>query len=132
MSQENLDAFSRGTDAFNRRDFEAWLAELDPDVEWQSALPVLLTTGGGVYRGHEGLREMLRELDEALDELTVEYSEMGEQRPTARHSALLRCPARPGRYERPVHHDLRLQPAGERVRGQRHAPRDPGQRAATR
>jgi ketosteroid isomerase-like protein len=76
MSQENLDAFSQGTDAYNRRDFEAWLAELDPEVEWQSALPTLLTTGGGVYRGHEGLREMLRELDDALDELTVEYSEI--------------------------------------------------------
>jgi ketosteroid isomerase-like protein len=76
MSQENLDAFSRGTDASNRRDFEAWLAELDPEVEWQSALPLLLTTGGGVYRGHERFREMLRELDDALDELTVEYSEI--------------------------------------------------------
>ncbi len=76
MSQENLDAFRRATDAFNRRDFDAWIAEVGPDVEWHSALPVLLTTGGGVYRGHEGLREMLRELDDALDELTVEYSEV--------------------------------------------------------
>ena len=76
MSQENLEAFSRGTDAFNRGDIEAWLAELDSEVEWHSALPGLLTTGGGVYRGHEGLRDMVRELDDALDELTVEYSEI--------------------------------------------------------
>ncbi len=76
MSRENLDVFKRGTDAFNRRDFEAWLAELDPEVEWQSALPILLTTGDGVYQGHERLREMLRELDDALDELTVEYSDI--------------------------------------------------------
>jgi ketosteroid isomerase-like protein len=76
MSQENLDTFSRGTDAFNRRDFDAWLAELDPEVEWQSALPILLTAGGGVYRGHEDLREMLREIGDTLDELTVEYSEI--------------------------------------------------------
>jgi ketosteroid isomerase-like protein len=76
MSQENLDAFNRGTDAFNRGDFDAWLAELDPEVQWHSALPILLTAGGGVYRGHNGLREMLRELGDTLDELTVEYSEI--------------------------------------------------------
>ena len=76
MSHENVDSFSRGAEAFNRRDFAAWLAELDPEVEWQSALPILLTAGGGVYRGHEGLREMLRELGDTLDELTVEYSEI--------------------------------------------------------
>lgn len=76
MSQENVDCFHRATDAFNRRDFEAWLAELDPEAEWQSALPVLLTAGAGLYRGHEGLREMLRELGDTLDELTVEYAEI--------------------------------------------------------
>ena len=76
MSQENVDSFTRGTDAFNHQDFEAWLAELDPQIEWQTALPILLTMGGGVYRGHEGLRVMLRELDDVLDELTIEYSEI--------------------------------------------------------
>ena len=76
MTQENLDCFTRGTDAFVRGDFEAWLAELHPDVEWHSALPTLLTVGNGVYRGHEALRGMLREIDDALGELTVEYSEI--------------------------------------------------------
>jgi ketosteroid isomerase-like protein len=76
MSQENLDAFNRSTDAFKRQDFDAWMAELDSDVEWHSALPALLTVGDGVYRGREAVRGMFRELDDTLDELTVEYSEI--------------------------------------------------------
>ena len=33
MSQENVETFKRGLDAYNRRDIEALLEELDPDVE---------------------------------------------------------------------------------------------------
>src|SRR3954470_10316580 len=76
MSQENVDAFSRGAAAFNRGDIEAWLAGMDTDVEWHSALPILLTAGGGVHRGHEGVRDMVRNLSDAFHELTVEYSEI--------------------------------------------------------
>jgi uncharacterized protein with GYD domain len=34
MSQENLETFKRGLDAYNRRDIDALLEELDPEVEW--------------------------------------------------------------------------------------------------
>ncbi len=37
MSQEDVEAFERAIDAFNRRDIEAVLKELDPEVEWPSA-----------------------------------------------------------------------------------------------
>ena len=44
MSQENVESFQRGTEAYNRRDVDALLTELDPDVEWHSAL--LIPFGG--------------------------------------------------------------------------------------
>jgi hypothetical protein len=34
MSQENVEAFRRGARAYDRRDIDALLDELDPDVEW--------------------------------------------------------------------------------------------------
>src|SRR4029079_8536250 len=79
MSQENVETFKRSTDVFNRGDIDAWLEEfIDPEIEWHSALPGLLTQAGTVYRGHEGVREMLREIAEVLDEMTAEYSEIHE------------------------------------------------------
>jgi ketosteroid isomerase-like protein len=79
MSQENVETFKRSTDVFNRGDIDAWLEEfIDPEIEWHIALPGLLTQAGTVYRGHEGVREMLREIAEVLDEMTAEYSEIHE------------------------------------------------------
>src|SRR5256885_5753086 len=76
MSQENMEAFKRGSEAFNRRDVEALLEVLDPEIEWHSALPGMLSAKGTVYRGHEGFRELLREMDEVLAEIQVEYSDI--------------------------------------------------------
>jgi len=76
MSQENVEDFKRGLDAFNRRDVEALLEQLDPEVEWHPALPVLVGGEATVYRGHEGVREMLRDLYEAFAETHVELSEI--------------------------------------------------------
>jgi hypothetical protein len=44
MSQENVEAFKRALNAGNRRDIEALLEELDPEVEWHSA--ILASLGG--------------------------------------------------------------------------------------
>jgi SnoaL-like domain len=60
MSQENVDQFMRGLEASNRRDIEALLDTLDPEVEWSPAFPVLLGGESKVYRGHDGVREMFR------------------------------------------------------------------------
>jgi ketosteroid isomerase-like protein len=77
MSKENVETFKRSDEAFRRGDLDAWLEEfMDPEIEWHTALPGLLTQGGTVYRGHEGLREMFREIAEVLDEMWVEYSEI--------------------------------------------------------
>ena len=77
MSQENVEIFKRSDAAFNAGDIDAWLEEfLDPEIEWHSALPGLLTQDGTVYRGHDGVREMFREIADVLDEMTAEYSEI--------------------------------------------------------
>jgi ketosteroid isomerase-like protein len=76
MSEENVEAFKRFADANNRRDVEALLAELDADVEWQSAVLGSLGGEATVHRGHEGVREMLRDLYEAFSEFRVEFSEI--------------------------------------------------------
>jgi ketosteroid isomerase-like protein len=64
MSQENVEAFKRVFEAENRRDVEVVIAELDPDVEWHAALPLL--GGDAVYRGHDRVREFLPEIWDVL------------------------------------------------------------------
>jgi len=76
MSHENVEVFKRFADANNRRDVEALLAELDADVEWQSAVLGSLGGEATVHRGHDGVREMLRDLYEAFSEFRVEFSEI--------------------------------------------------------
>jgi ketosteroid isomerase-like protein len=76
MSQENVEQVKRQVEASNRRDIEALLVDLDPDVEWTPAFPVLLGGGTKVHRGRDGVREMFRGFYEALDEIHVEYSEI--------------------------------------------------------
>ena len=76
MSQENVEAFKRGLEAGNRGDVEKLLDELDPEVEWHSALHALLGGEQTVFRGHEGVREMIRDLNEAFGEVHIEVSEI--------------------------------------------------------
>jgi ketosteroid isomerase-like protein len=82
MSEENVEAIRRATDAYNRGDIDAVLEELDPKIEWHPLLQVLLGGEATVYRGHEGVRELYRDFDEAFTELQAEQSEfrdLGEQ-----------------------------------------------------
>ena len=56
MSQENVEAFKRWIDAYNRQDVEAMVEEMDPEVEYHPVLPMLLGGEATVYRGHDGVR----------------------------------------------------------------------------
>jgi ketosteroid isomerase-like protein len=76
MSRENVEQVKREAEAVNRGDIEALLGDLDPEVEWTPAFPVLLGGEARVYRGHDGVREMFRGFYEVLDEIQVEYSEI--------------------------------------------------------
>ena len=76
MSQENVELQRRAFDAYNRRDVDGLLETLAPEVEWYSALMVSLGGKAAVFRGHEGIRELFRQLDEVLDKWHAEFPEI--------------------------------------------------------
>ncbi len=88
MSQENVDAYKRGLDAFNRRDVEGMLNELDPEVVMHLAVPEMLGGEAAALHGHDECLEFLRDLDEAFAEFQLEISEirdLGERLVTIGH-----------------------------------------------
>ena len=76
MSQENVESFERGTEAYNRRDVDGLLETLDPEVEWHSALLIPFGGAATVSRGHDGVRQVLAEVYEALADIHLDYSEI--------------------------------------------------------
>lgn len=77
MSEENVEAFNRAIEAANRQDIEAFLEEVDPEVEWSHpAFHVAMGGEATVYRGHEGVRKVLQDLYELFDEVEVLVSEI--------------------------------------------------------
>ena len=68
---EEVDRLRAGYDAFNRRDFEAFLADVAPDAEWWvDALP-----GPELYEGREGARRYCEQLAAAFDGWSSEPEE---------------------------------------------------------
>jgi ketosteroid isomerase-like protein len=57
MSRENVEAVRRGVQAWNADDLDAFLAELDPEVEWHPSIEPALEGGETTYRGHDGARK---------------------------------------------------------------------------
>ena len=49
MSEENVEVFKRVVVAWNSDDFDAWIDQFDPEVEWFTLVEV--------YRGHAGARK---------------------------------------------------------------------------
>ena len=80
MSEENVEAFKRAVAAYNRRDIDAFLEAFDPEIEWHSLTQVMFGGEQSVYRGHRGIREGVREMDEVLADLQVEYAEIRDLR----------------------------------------------------
>ncbi len=61
MSQKDFEIPRRLIDAYNRRDMDAFVELLDPNVEW---IPIMAALEGRVYCGHEGVRAWIDDLDE--------------------------------------------------------------------
>jgi ketosteroid isomerase-like protein len=76
MSQENVEAFKRFVDGFNRRDVGAMLEAVDAGVDWRPAAPVALGGEATVYRGHAGIPDAIRDLHDSFAELRIEISEL--------------------------------------------------------
>ena len=55
----NREIVTRGYETFNAGDIEASLAWFDPDIEWHTY--IVPGPGGGVYHGHDGVRELWTE-----------------------------------------------------------------------
>ena len=82
MSQENVESVQRAVEAWNADDLDAFLAELDADVEWHPAIQPGLEGKATTYRGHEGARTVWGEdRGEAWERLTnrpEELRDLGE------------------------------------------------------
>ena len=76
MSEENVKAFKRGSDAASRRDLDVLLEVVDPEVEWHSAVAALIGGESTTYHGHEGVRQWLNDLEEAFSEIKIDYAEI--------------------------------------------------------
>ena len=64
---------------YNSRDAESFVALCDPQIEVHS---VFSGVAGAVYRGHDGIRRMFGDLEDAWDELRIEpvaYFDLGER-----------------------------------------------------
>src|SRR5450432_1975218 len=71
MSQANVKLHRRAAVAYNTHDVDAFIAYFDSSIEFHSAFGAL---AGGVYHGHDGLREYFRDLGDAWgDEIRGEW-----------------------------------------------------------
>ena len=71
MSRANVETVRRAVDAWNADDLDGFLAELDPDVEWQPAIEPGLEGKATTYRGHDGARQIwMQDRGEAWERLT--------------------------------------------------------------
>ena len=97
MSQEDVQSFKRAVEAYNRRDVQAVLDELDPEVEWHPGLwpglPALLGGEAAVGRGHEGARKLLGDVYDALQSFTSSCPRYVTSAPTCWRSAGSTCKA---------------------------------------
>ena len=76
MSGGNADIARRAYEAFNRGGVDAILEFLDPEVEWR--MWEKFARDDRVYRGHDGVREVLGIFEENLDGFRVDPSEFIE------------------------------------------------------
>jgi ketosteroid isomerase-like protein len=75
MSQEKIDTLRAFYEAFNRRDFDAALQYMDPEVEIHPG--VAGADVSSVYRGRDGVRRFFKTVTKGL-EVTVELKEIIE------------------------------------------------------
>ena len=71
MSEENVDKVRRGYDAFNRRDFDAALSDVDESVTWRP----IFSIDAALLEGTEEVRASFLRTVESLD-LRIEVEEL--------------------------------------------------------
>jgi ketosteroid isomerase-like protein len=78
VPESNVDLVGRMFEAFARRDLDALIATMDPDIEF---LPVTanITTGGVPYRGYDGIARYLVDVAGIWPELRIFPHDLREQ-----------------------------------------------------
>ena len=74
MSEENVELAHRAFDAFNRRDFDAFLTFMDADVELRARFGEV--EGNAYFRGHSGVRDWWEALLAIFPDFRVEVTEV--------------------------------------------------------
>jgi ketosteroid isomerase-like protein len=67
MSQEDVESFKRGVEAWNSDDYDTWIANIDPEIEWTALMEV--------FRGHGGARQAWQSFKEDM-RLTVRFDDV--------------------------------------------------------
>jgi ketosteroid isomerase-like protein len=75
MSEENVELVHRAIDAFNRRDADAFIALLHPEVEWEEGGDVLPGLRGS-YHGRAEVRKWYEQLLEPWESFHVHVEEI--------------------------------------------------------
>jgi ketosteroid isomerase-like protein len=58
MSEENVEIVRRSFEAWKRDDLDSFLAEVDPEVVWHTAIEGTAEGEDTVFRGHDGVRQV--------------------------------------------------------------------------
>ena len=74
MSQENVELAHEAMRAVEQLNLSRLIELTDPEVEWHSFFAGLRE--GGVYRGHDGIRQYLSDLGEAWGDLHSEVDDV--------------------------------------------------------
>ena len=76
-----METVLRAVEAWNADDLDAFLAELDADVEWHPAIQPGLEGKATIYRGLDGAQDWRQDRGEAWERLTnrpEEFRDLGE------------------------------------------------------
>jgi ketosteroid isomerase-like protein len=79
VSAQNVQIIRQMVEAFNERDFEGMAQNMEPDAE---LYPLRAQLEGKIYRGHDGLREMLADFDQDWEFVHMdaeEFCDAGDQ-----------------------------------------------------
>jgi ketosteroid isomerase-like protein len=76
MSEENVELLREVTAAANRRDFDAFVALVSPDVVWESRGRSTFPGFRDVYRGQEEVREWVAQALEVIEDAQTEVEEI--------------------------------------------------------
>jgi ketosteroid isomerase-like protein len=77
MSQENVELFRRGMDAFLRGDIKPLLETAHPEIEWYPFSAQV--EGDAPYKGHEGIRQWWANMNSAFEEFEASFDEIRDE-----------------------------------------------------